>query len=235
MDIDGLYWHGALGDDDRHDVNSSRDHLRFRFVPDGVKFLVIDENKIESGLDEVKRLLSVGYDDWLNEMSSSILSMSFPYYEYDEKRLRKDYDHLVKYDYKKGQTLGLSSIRHFHKSMWKRQTVDGVLSPYEGWYDEKVIRELVRSKRLYYSKFSFKNPLDCFSINYLASLEKRAKPPLVKYVISKYLSDFDEIFDPFACFSSNALGICASGKKYKKGYTKKILKKKRKNCSSFMV
>ena len=39
-------------------------------------------------------------------------------------------------------------------------------------------------------------------------------PALAKYLISKYLSEYGVIFDPFSGFSGRLLGACSLGKKY---------------------
>lgn len=40
------------------------------------------------------------------------------------------------------------------------------------------------------------------------------KPHAAKYLVSKYLNEFDEVFDPFSGFSGRMLGSVALGKKY---------------------
>ena len=40
------------------------------------------------------------------------------------------------------------------------------------------------------------------------------KPGLAKYLINKYLSEYNTVFDPFSGFSGRMLGTCSLGKKY---------------------
>lgn len=40
------------------------------------------------------------------------------------------------------------------------------------------------------------------------------KPHLAKYIVEKYLADYDTVFDPFAGYCGRMLGVLASGKNY---------------------
>ena len=143
------------------------------------------------------------------------LPAEFPYPHYSNSQLKEDYENLVNRGYKPGQKFGTYIANEFHKSIWKA-SVKGKKSPYEAWHDEGLMTKLIRN-RLIYSGSPEINPEVLrrgFSPSRIAPRVSLFNPALAKYLIFKYLNEYDVIFDPFSGFSGRLLGACSLGKKY---------------------
>ena len=143
------------------------------------------------------------------------LPTEFPYPRYSNSQLKEDYENLVNKDYKPGQKFGTYIANEFHRSIW-RASVKGKKSPYEAWHDDDLMTRLIKN-RLIYSSSPEITPAVLrrgFSPSRIAPRVSLFNPALAKYLISKYLNEYDEIFDPFSGFSGRLLGACSLGKKY---------------------
>lgn len=117
VEIDGSYYHGLDEDSNGFTVNAEKDYDRFNFVPDKVKFLIIDAYDLNTGLLELKRILPMKYKDWKKEMLRSIpknIEDAIP--KFDKNRMRKDWKHLCNYDYNEKAFLGKSILLNFCRS-----------------------------------------------------------------------------------------------------------------------
>lgn len=143
------------------------------------------------------------------------LPAEFPYPHYSNSQLKEDYENLVNRDYKSGQKFGTYIANEFHKSIWKA-SVKGKKSPYEAWYDESLMTRLIRNRLIYSSSPEITPEIlrRGFSPSRIAPRVSLFNPALAKYLISKYLNEYDTIFDPFSGFSGRLLGACSLGKKY---------------------
>lgn len=143
------------------------------------------------------------------------LPAEFPYPHYSNSQLKEDYENLVNKDYKPGQKFGTYIANEFHKSIWKA-SVKGKKSPYEAWHDESLMTKLIRNRLIYSSSPEITPEVlrRGFSPSRIAPRVSLFNPALAKYLISKYLNEYDTIFDPFSGFSGRLLGACSLGKKY---------------------
>ena len=143
------------------------------------------------------------------------LSAEFPYPHYSSSQLKEDYENLVNKDYKSGQKFGTYIANEFHRSIWKA-SVKGKKSPYEAWHDEALMTKLIRNRLIYSSSPEITPEVlrRGFSPSRIAPRVSLFNPALAKYLISKYLSEYGVIFDPFSGFSGRLLGTCSLGKKY---------------------
>lgn len=143
------------------------------------------------------------------------LPTEFPYPHYSNSQLKEDYENLVNKDYKSGQKFGTYIANEFHRSIWKA-SVKGKKSPYEAWYDEGLMTKLIRNRLIYSSSPEITPEIlrRGFSPSRIAPRVSLFNPSLAKYLISKYLGEYDTIFDPFSGFSGRLLGACSLGKKY---------------------
>lgn len=143
------------------------------------------------------------------------LSAEFPYPHYSNSQLKEDYENLVNRDYKPGQKFCTYIANEFHKSIWKA-FVKGKKSPYEAWHDEGLITKLIRNRLVYSSSPEITPEIlrRGFSPSRIAPRVSLFNPALAKYLISKYLNEYDIVFDPFSGFSGRLLGACSLGKKY---------------------
>ena len=143
------------------------------------------------------------------------LPAEFPYPHYSNSQLKEDYENLVNRDYKPGQKFGTYIANEFHKSIWKA-SVKGKKSPYEAWHDEGLMTKLIRNRLIYSSSPEITPEVlrRGLSPSRIAPRVSLFNPALAKYLISKYLNEYDTIFDPFSGFSGRLLGTCSLGKKY---------------------
>ena len=143
------------------------------------------------------------------------LPAEFPYPHYSSSQLKEDYENLVNKDYKSGQKFGTYIANEFHRSIWKA-SVKGKKSPYEAWHDEGLMTKLIRNRLIYSSSPEITPEVlrRGFSPSRIAPRVSLFNPALAKYLISKYLSEYGVIFDPFSGFSGRLLGTCSLGKKY---------------------
>ena len=143
------------------------------------------------------------------------LPAEFPYPHYSNSQLKEDYENLVNRDYKPGQKFGTYIANEFHKSIWKA-SVKGKKSPYEAWHDEGLMTKLIRNRLIYSSSPEITPEIlrRGFSPSRIAPRVSLFNPALAKYLISKYLNEYDTIFDPFSGFSGRLLGACSLDKKY---------------------
>ena len=143
------------------------------------------------------------------------LPTEFPYPHYSNSQLKEDYENLVNKDYKPGQKFGTYITNEFHRSIWKA-SVKGKKSPYEAWHDEELMAKLIKNRLIYSSSPEITPEIlrRGFSPSRIAPRVSLFNPALAKYLISKYLNEYDVIFDPFSGFSGRLLGACSLGKKY---------------------
>jgi hypothetical protein len=124
-------------------------------------------------------------------------------------------------------------IRYYHPS-FKMANRKGAKSPLDGWnylktnkaafkkfYENRLrCSDWFKEKKWHNLKYLVQGYVPEFiygiglSTSRLYPEVSYFKPGLAKYIIQKYLSDYDEVFDPFAGYSARMLGALACGKKY---------------------
>jgi len=124
-------------------------------------------------------------------------------------------------------------VRYFNKSIFKANK-GGSPSPYEFWQELKANKELYRKfliNRLAYSDwfkekdkkhwddlFICKVPLfiQCIGMtsSMFAPMVSYFKPQQMRYLIDKYASEYDTIFDPFMGYAGRLLGAVGANKSY---------------------
>ena len=212
IEIDRIYYHGLTKDSNDRHVRGENDCERFFKVPEGVKYIVCDDNSIESCFDEIVKVYGMDYEDWVKSIISD-LPKEFPYPKYTKERLEKDWKHLQEWKWNKNSYVGSSIVRHFHESIWEAH-VGKNISPVECWNNKELLEKTVRNRMIYSSRLSSQSIVDGFNVSKIAPKVSVFNPMLAKYLIKTYLNEFSEVFDPFSGFSGRMLGCCALGKKY---------------------
>lgn len=212
IEIDGIYYHGLTEDSNGRHVRGENDCERFSKVPEGVKYIVCDDSNIEKCFDEIVKIYSMDYNEWIKSIISD-LPKEFPFPKYDDKRLQKDWKHLQEWEWNKNSYVGSSIVRHFHESIWEAH-VGKNISPVECWNNKELLEKTVRNRMIYSSRLSSQSIVDGFNVSKIAPKVSVFNPMLAKYLIKTYLNEFSEVFDPFSGFSGRMLGCCALGKKY---------------------
>ena len=213
VEIDGEYFHGLLSDCDGKLVRGDKDCERFNKCPEGVKLIVCDSLKVEDCFSEILRVFDIDYEKWIQGIMDS-LPKEFPYYEYSEERMRKDYEKLCTYKgIKKNSRLGDSIISNFHKSIYDAH-IGTKPSPKEAWSDKELLDKCVRNRFIYSSNLSSHSILQGFNVCKIAPKVSVFSAPLAKRLIQTYLNEYTEVFDPFSGFSGRMLGACSLDKSY---------------------
>ena len=213
VEIDGEYFHGLLSDCDGKLVRGDKDCERFSKCPEGVKLIVCDSFKVEDCFSEILRVFDIDYEKWIQEIVDS-LPKEFPYYEYSEERMRKDYEKLCTYkDIKKNSRLGDSIISNFHRSIYDAH-ISTKPSPKEAWNNRELLEKCVRNRFIYSSNLSSHSILQGFNVCKIAPKVSVFSAPLARRLIQTYLDKYNQIFDPFSGFSGRMLGACSLDKSY---------------------
>ncbi len=149
----------------------------------------------------------------IEEYLNLVLNSSFPYDDFSEKELKCDYRSLRKTTNNKSNS-GLKIIKHFHPSIWYCNRC-GHKSPVDAWNDPEIMYKVIENRLKY-----LREDLSIYNIRSGLSISKKApkisifKPATAKYLIQKYLNDYNEIFDPCCGFSGRMLGACLLNKNY---------------------
>lgn len=212
IEIDGLYYHGLLEDSNGKHVRGENDYLRFSKVPEGVKFIVCDENNIEKCFDEILKIFNVDYKTWINEIYNN-LPTEFPFPKYEDKRLLCDWNHLCKWEFNKNSRVGYSIINNFHESIYEARCGKNI-SPVEAWNNKELKIKCIKNRVIYSSNLSSQKIAEGFNVSKIAPKVSVFNPSLARFLIDKYLKEFNSVFDPFSGFSGRMLGVCSLGKQY---------------------
>lgn len=217
IDCDGLYYHGYNSDHDGKRVNLDADAYRQLLVPNGVKFLVVIEKHEEDAKRELFNLVGMSYDDYIQDIFSWCREVEFPYPSYNDDLLFSSYEKLCKATtepfYRKAR-YGDKIMLNFHPSIYKAHK-NGCKSPYEAWKDDETLLMCIKNRIVYKgSSLDRSKVLSGLSVTKVAPRVSLFSSYLAKYLINKYLLDYETVFDPFSGYSGRMLGACSNGKKY---------------------
>lgn len=214
VDTDGLFYHAYCGDADGKHQRDDYDFIRTYCVPENVKFVVIYEQHLDEGIAELMKSLNIDYEKYLQHIFNWCREIGFPYYRYDKNSLRISYKKLCDYElFSYYGNIGGRLIRHFHKSILLSHR-KGYLSPYDAYHNDELLLKVIKNRFIYVNNLEPARILEGFNISKVAPKVSVFKPTRAKLLVEKYLSSFNEVFDPFSGFSGRMLGVCASGKKY---------------------
>lgn len=104
-------------------------------------------------------------------------------------------------------------IRHFHKSIWEASK-KGQLSPIEAWNIKKDFEKVALNRLKYVGHCKPKDIIRGYSVLRINDKISVFKPQLAEKLINTYLSNFQEIFDPFSGFSGRLIGTANCNKTY---------------------
>ena len=104
-------------------------------------------------------------------------------------------------------------IRHFHKSIWAANR-RGKLSPLAAWEDKSIIERVANNRLNYVGKCKPNDIVYGFNTTGIAPKVSVFSVNAAINLIQKYLSEYNEIFDPFSGFSGRMIGAYRCSKKY---------------------
>lgn len=211
IEIDGEYSHGLIADSDCRLVNGINDHLRFRKVPDNIKYIVIDSQRVEESFPFINKIYEENYKSWFNNLINSFPS-DFPYYNFSRKRLEYGYFNLCRLtDIKKRSIVGMSLINQYHRSIFNRE-VPGFKSPIESY--KYNLKNLILNKYLYYNELSSQSILDGFIGCDISPRYPIGSPSYIRKLLQEKAAENKIIFDPLFNYSEVMLASCSLNKSY---------------------
>lgn len=219
VDIDGAYYHGYLDDSNGEQVSEDRDDIRVSLVDPDQIYVVITETNFNSEIAELLnhiRDIDENAFDYNEFMFDWCRKIGFPYPSYTNKRLKHDYHNLCNYSipkYNCHAKLGLSSIRHFHKSIYNAR-VGTNPSIKQAWNDDSILKKVIYNRMIYKNDVDPSKILAGFYISKVVPKVSIFNPVLARYLIQKYLNEFPIVTDPFSGFSGRLLGTTSLGKQY---------------------
>ena len=151
----------------------------------------------------------------INDYLNLIRNSDFPYPQYEEKELKSAFYKLKTKYLPSTSNIGLELVRQFHPSIWRCNVLNRP-APIDAWYNEEIMTKVIIN-RLKYIKTDFLSPnniLTGLSVTKLAPKVSIFRPATAKYLVNKYLKDYNTVFDPCAGFSGRLLGVCSLNKKY---------------------
>lgn len=244
IDLDGAFYHGDLTDYDGAHSREEYDEKRLLSVPSGIKYHIIYEKKFTKSFELMIQKLMLDYDDFIEDQFNQCRSLlDIPYPHYTPVELVRSYEHLrkMKTDDKYHKTLSMNNregdriINHFHHSIYLAKRKTSKLSPREAWNDDDLLRKIIRNRIIYINKINPNKILQGFNISNVAQKVSVFSAARAKMIIAKYLSEFDEIFDPFSGFSGRMIGAVSLDKKYIGQDISKIHIEESKKIISFLI
>lgn len=219
VDCDGKFFHSYLEDPDGRHVEDYYDEDRLALIPKDHIFHVIVEGEEEKDIrylvNMMKSMDSKTFD-YEGELFQWCRSIEFPYPQYTEIRMKKDYAKLCKYDYpvyRPNARLGDSIIQQFHRSIYDAR-VGNYVSPKEAWYDDELLKKVILNRLIYKNDVDPFKILKGFNISKICPRVSVFNPVLAKHIVQVYLNEFSEVFDPFSGFSGRMIGTSSCGKIY---------------------
>jgi len=159
--------------------------------------------------------------------------IDFPYPTYSLEELKNEWNSLVERPGELNSKASSKIITSLHRSLYDARRGDSERSPREFWDYIKTDYEVF--KKFYFNRLTrsdwFKKddrkdtwmrqgkvPTRIYFVGMTSSMMAPRvsffKPSLAKYIVEKYLKQYDTIFDPCAGYAGRMLGTLACNKKY---------------------
>ena len=219
LETDGDFFHGQTNDQfTKKQQSYVYDLTRPEKVPKGVVLITVDGTRLKEGLIDILEYLGTGIKEVYENMVQTCLSEPFPYPEYTEKRMRRDWLNLQRVSlehFHKNILCGNSVITHFHKSIYHSNKKDRK-SPVEAWKTPGLLEKCIKNRTFY---IPFRNLTKYhiargFERSMIAPRVSVFQPSLCRYLLLKYAPETKTCVDPFSGFSGRMLGACSLGMSY---------------------
>ena len=219
VDLDGAYFHADECDYDGIHSQEEYDERRGLTTPDDVIPIVIYENHMTESFEYMMKVLLMHRNDYQDYLFKLYRAMPFPEPKYSDKELIKSYELLKNFDRFDYYNIGVNTrigdrlIYHYHPSIW-HQSLPGKISPYDAWYDDKLLRDHINSHLLYHTHFNKNKILQGFNLSPTAPRMGFISPGKAKLFIKRYLKEYNTIFDPDMRYNGTILGTVSLGKEF---------------------
>lgn len=144
-----------------------------------------------------------------------VMESDFPIEHYSMEYLLNVFDKLKNTDTAKTSNTGSEIVRNYHPSIWRCNIKDH-LAPIDAWNNPEIMYRVILNRLKYLNR----EDLTLFNIRSGLTISKIApkvsifRPALAKYLLKKYLNEYNVVFDPCAGFSGRLLGTMALNKYY---------------------
>lgn len=163
----------------------------------------------------------LSYQEYQDHLFKLYRAMPFPEPKYSDKELINSYNMVscmnCRDKYHQNMSinprLGDRIMYHFHPSIWQ-QALPGKISPYDAWYDDKLLREHIKDHLLYHTHLNKNKILQGFNLSPIAPRIRFISGGKAKMIINRYLSEYDTVFDPNMGYGGRMLGVISLAKKY---------------------
>lgn len=219
VDADGIYYHSYISDPDGKRVRDDYDDIRMYLVPEDHIFVLAiegNEDKTMKRIHDIVKESDSCVFDYDSDLFKWCRSIDFPYPEYTEERMNKDWFGLCRYSNEKyipQCKIGISIVKNFHRSIYDAR-VGNCESVKDAWYDDDKLKKVIENRLIYKNDVEPSKILAGFNISKIGPTVSLFNPILAKFLVKRFLSDFDTVFDPFSGFSGRLLGVSACGKSY---------------------
>ena len=160
------------------------------------------------------------YDEYVNTIFNEMRMQPFPEPHFSDKELLDSWKRIYKLKCNDGlhittlnTRIGDRLIQHFHSSIWSDHR-KGEISPYDAWHNDNLLRKCIENRIIYQTNVNPNKILQGFNVSKIAPKVSVFSAGRAKIIIDKYLSEYDEIFDPFSGYSGRMLGAISLNKTY---------------------
>jgi hypothetical protein len=214
IDLDGSYFHADKCDYDGLHSKEEYDEKRGLSIPDGVKWCIINEKNFEECFSYLEKIIPLSYDEFISLRFKEYRNIPFPQPHYTDGELIRSFESLQRMDCndKYHQNLSLNTrlgdriIQHFHTSLYDEAQ--------SAWKNDDILYDLTTEHAMYQSYLNKNKILQGLNVSKICPIQHILSPAKVKMIINKYLSEYNEIFNPYNVYSEIMLACIASGKRY---------------------
>ena len=212
IDIDGIWYHGHI--QEFSDIIYEYDAERVTYC-DKIPFIAISEDNLENGFKAILNVLGQDYEQYLADLFVWCRTFDpFPFPHYSDEKLLRSWKNVLKYNGNvKSKNVGTFLVKHFHPSLFYAHRGTS-LSPVEGFNNDEVLMKCIKNRFIYRCDIDPSAIANGLTISRLAPQISLFSPGLAKYLVKKYLNQYQTIFDPFSGYSGRMLGTISADKQY---------------------
>ena len=219
VDTDGSYYHGDKLDYKSlmylNDVNRSKSVDK-----DNIKVCIIYEDEFDKSFELMCKELDMTYDKFINHRIT-MYTQPFPAPKYSDKDLIKSFKLLNDWNidndnpimFTINNQIGVRIIDHFYGSRYY-YPMKNKIAPIKAWTNDSIKKELIMNNTLYHSYINRNKIVQGYSYNDKYELVELVPPGIIKILITKYLSEYNDIFDPSIRFGETLLASISLNKNF---------------------
>ena len=196
IDLDGAYYHADICDYDGIHSKEEYDERRGLSIPDGVKWCLFTGYDFDKCFAYMEKCFALTYDEFMKQRFKEYHLQPFPEPAYSTSELKRSWNDLCRLnqDDQYHQSLSVNTrngdriIQHFHHSLYDTQR--------EAWRDDEALRKLINERAMYQCYLNKNKILQGLNVSQIVPSVRYMSAGKAKMIVSRYLSDYDTIFDP---------------------------------------